>query len=220
MAKLSKLMQLKKLYLEKSLGFNYSNEFTSSMKQSHISHDNKTLSSLNSHISNCHLCESSKTRKNVLKGSGNKMARIFFILPQPNMIDDDNNTVLAGRSGVLLQKILKNVLNIDLEDVYLSYIVKCKLINSQKASHVEVSNCKDYLHQELNLIKPKLIVTLGEDSFNYLTGNTDAFSKIRQRVLKFMDYDLISTFHLNDLLKNPSLKKEAFSDFKLIKSFI
>ncbi len=148
------------------------------------------------------------------------MARIFFILPQPNMIDDDNNTVLAGRSGALLQKILKNVLNISIDDVYLSYIVKCKLINSQKASHVEVSNCKEYLHQELNLIKPKLIVTLGEDSFNYLTGNTDSFSKIRQRVLKFMDYDLISTFHLNDLLKNPSLKKEAFSDFKLIKSFI
>jgi DNA polymerase len=217
MAKISKLMQLKKLYLEKSLGFNYSSEFTAKMQ---VSHNNKTLSSLNDHISNCFLCESAKTRRNVLKGSGNKMARIFFILPQPNMIDDDNNTILAGRGGVLLSKILKNVLDINIEDVYLSYIVKCKLVNSQKPSHIEVSNCKDYLHQELSIIKPKLIVTLGEDSFNYLTGNTNSFSQTRQRVLKFMDYDLISTFHLNDLLQNPSLKKEAFMDFKLIKSFI
>jgi DNA polymerase len=217
MAKISKLMQLKKLYLEKSLGFNYSSEFTAKIQ---VSHNNKTLSSLNDHISNCFLCESAKTRRNVLKGSGNKMARIFFILPQPNMIDDDNNTILAGRGGVLLSKILKNVLDINIEDVYLSYIVKCKLVNSQKPSHIEVSNCKDYLHQELSIIKPKLIVTLGEDSFNYLTGNTNSFSQTTQRVLKFMDYDLISTFHLNDLLQNPSLKKEAFMDFKLIKSFI
>lgn len=217
MAKISKLMQLKKLYLEKSLGFNYSSEFTAKMQ---VSHNSKTLSSLNSHISNCFLCESAKTRRNVLKGRGSKMARIFFILPSPNMIDDDNDTTLAGRGGALLSKILNNVLNINIDDVYLSYIVKCKLVNSQKPTHVEVSNCKDYLHQELNIIKPKLIVTLGEDSFQYLTGNTDSFSQTRQRVLKFMDYDLINTFHLNDLLKNPSLKKEAFMDFKLIKSFI
>lgn len=217
MAKISKLMQLKKLYIEKSLGFDYSSEFTAKVQ---VNHNIDTISSLNSHISNCFLCESAKTRKNVLKGSGNKLARIFFILPQPNMIDDDNNTILAGRSGALLSKILKNVLDINIDDVYLSYIVKCKLTNSKKASHIEVSNCKDYLHQELSMVKPKLIVTLGEDSFNYLTGNTDAFSQSRQRVLKFMDYDLISTFHLNDLLKNPSLKKEAFMDFKLIKSFL
>lgn len=225
MAALSKLIQLKKLYLEQSLGFKYSDDWGISPQNNNNSHNmsstnHNTISSLNQNISSCHLCPSAKTRNSILKGDGSKMASMFFILPVPDLLDDDNGIVLGGRNGALFDKILANVLNIKRESVYLSYVVKCKLNNSEKPSHLEISNCKDYLLQELNIIKPKLIISLGEDSFRFLTGNKDDFSKTRLRVLKFMDYDLINTFHPSDLLKNPSLKKEAFMDFKLIKSFI
>jgi len=224
--KLSKLTQLKKLYIQRSLGFKYSDDFMSapSLSQGQMSNSNKqntkTISALNQTISSCLLCESAKNRTSVLRGYGSNNADIFFILPQPNALNDANSSILEGRSIHLLSKIVLNVLKMKMSDIYITFAIKCKIKSQNKTPKVEISNCKDYITSEINIIKPKLIVTLGENSFRYMTNNDEKYNTMRLRVLSLMNVSLITTTSLGEILKNPSLKKQIYDDFLLIKSHI
>ncbi|XPV67569.1 MAG: uracil-DNA glycosylase [Halarcobacter sp.] len=173
---------------------------------------------LNSIVNNCHLCELSKSRKNVLFGEGNVNATLMFIGDEPTKSEDELNSFFVGKSGELLRKMIENVLPLKKEDIYITNLVKCKSLNGIESSHY--SSCSSYLHKQIDLIKPKLIVTLGEKSYHYLYNDKQNFNQIRGQVINFKNYMLLPTFSASFLIRNPSAKKEAFHDMLKIKSIL
>ena len=113
---------------------------------------------------------------------------------------------------------IENVLLIKKEDVYLTTLVKCKSLNGLNNSNIDT--CNDYLLKQIELIKPKLIVALGEKSYSYLLKNNDNFMQIRGKELLYNGITLIATFSPNFLLRNPSSKKDAYYDMLKIKSYM
>ena len=75
-----------------------------------------------------------------------------------------------------------------------------------------------YLKKQLDIIKPNLIVSLGRVSAMTLLKNNESLSKLRNRIHKYQNIDLIATYHPAALLRNPNLKRDAWEDFKLIKN--
>nr|MCH9740047.1 uracil-DNA glycosylase [Campylobacterota bacterium] len=213
-------LQLKQLYQLKNLGYNYTDvkPFSyESQKQLELPHN---LTELKLQAQNCHLCSLSKSRSNVVFGEGNANADIMFIGDAPIEIEDNQGKVFLGRSGEMLTLMIEKVLGLSRQDVYITNLLKCHPLATQTLHESAMHSCKAYLFKEIELIKPKVIVTLGEMSYHYLTNDTTPLKEIRGNLSYRGDYTIVPTYHPNFLLKNPSFKKEVFVDLKKVKGLI
>jgi len=219
MKNLKNALLLKQLYLLKQLGYNYTSLSLFKEDKSFIDLPN-TLKKLQEQANECHLCQLSKSRNRVVFGSGNPNADIMFVGEAPSSTEDSTGKAFDGRSGEMLTKMVENVLKIQREDIYVTNIVKCKPINNSKPNATQAHTCQAYLQKEIELIKPKIVVALGEVAYHYLSGDDTELSKIRGNIYKKDKYTLISTYHPTHLLRNPSDKKYVFEDLKSIKELL
>ena len=218
MTKLVKNRVLKHLNYLKLFDYEYHEAldfFSNSIKNVKLPN---SIVELNKSVNHCYLCELSKCRKNVLFGYGDINADIMFISDEPTNSEDELGIHYVGKSGELLTKMIENVLNITKEEVYFTTLVKCKSQNGLNNSNIET--CNDYLLKQIELIKPKLIVALGEKTCSYLLKNSDNFSQLRGKELSFNGISLIATFSPTFLLRNPSFKKDAYYDMLKIKNYM
>lgn len=183
--------------------------------------DNGSLGALMSTIENCHLCTLSKCRKKAVFGEGDPKATLMFIAEAPGASEDETGKPFVGLSGQLLTKIIENVLKIKRSDVYLTNIVKCHPPKNRPPSFEEIAACKPFLMEQISLIKPRIIVTLGSISYHHLTGEHDAkISQIHGSVIPFGEAKLIPTYHPSFLLRNPSAKKDVYQDMLKVKTLL
>lgn len=203
----------------KSIGYDYINNINLSSAADEQLHLPNDLNALDEIAQNCHLCQLSKSRANVLFGRGDSNANIMFIGDEPNISEDETGEFYAGRTGALLTKMIENVLEIRVNEVYITNLVKCKTSHNM-VSDEDANSCRGYLLKQIELVKPKLIVALGETSYAYLTNDTTSFSKVRGTVVNQNGMDVLATFHPSFLLRNPTSKKEAYYDMLKIKSLM
>jgi len=214
---MNKLLKLKHLYNLKSINEEYFEGFSSFSESYNMPDSFKELKNM---VLNCHLCNLSKTRTNVVFGEGNPNADLMFIGEAPGREEDLQGKPFVGRSGELLTKMIENVLNIKREEIYIANIIKCRPPQNRDPEIEEVESCKPYLLKQIEIIKPKIIVTLGRIAFKYLLNNETPITKARGNLYEFNGIKVIPTFHPSYLLRNPSKKKEAFIDLKFIKEFL
>ena len=219
MKKSDKAKIIKNIIYLKWLGYKYTDPINFEDKNKKISLPN-TLEELKKIVLNCHLCDLSKTRKNVVFGEGNPHAKLMFIGEGPGATEDEMGRPFVGRAGQLLTKMIENVLEIKREDVYIANIVKCRPPNNRVPTEEEAKTCMPYLLKQIEIINPKILVALGSTSYRYLTNDTTPISKIRGEIVKYKDKILIPTYHPSFLLRNPSKKKEAYLDLLKIKSLL
>ncbi len=219
MKNLRNALLLKQLYQLKQLGYNYTNITIYKEEELNLSLPN-TLDALKKQAQNCHLCELSKSRHKVVCGEGDPHADLLFIGEAPGATEDSSGKPFVGRSGELLTKMIENVLHVSRSDVYITNIVKCRPPNNQVPTASQAHTCQPYLLKQIELIKPKLIVTLGATAYHFLTGDETEISKVRGTIHKQNGYTLIPTYHPSYLLRNPSAKKEVFEDLLKVKDLM
>ena len=203
----------------KSIGYEYGQSINLQNSNNEQVQLPNNINQLEQLVKNCYLCQLSKYRENVLFGSGNIDADVLFLKESPTISEDEVDTFYVGKSGDLLANMIQKVLKVDCEDVYITNIVKCISPNgSTKNEHVNF--CKSYLDKQIELIKPKLIVILGESVYRYFTNDTTPFSEIRGKVIRNNDLDIICTYEPSFLLRNPSSKGEAYEDLLKIKAIM
>ncbi|KIM03538.1 MAG: DNA polymerase [Sulfurovum sp. AS07-7] len=215
MDKITKAQQIKQLLILKSLGYKYYNP--NLLEQQNRLDLPENIDDLKNEVLKCHLCHLSKTRTNVVFGEGNIGAKIMFVGEAPGETEDNSGRPFVGRSGELLTSMIENVLLLKREDVYITNIVKCRPPKNADPASEEANTCLPFLKKQIEIIKPKIIVTLGSVALKYLTTNELQISKVRGTIIKQGDLTIIPTFHPSYLLRNPSAKKEAFEDLKSIK---
>jgi DNA polymerase len=151
-------------------------------------------------------------------GYGNPNADLMIIDYSVSMSEDSQNGYYMGKSGDVLKKMVENVLELQINDVYFTHQIKCKPLNSNTPSVSEWESCKTYLFAQIELIKPKVIVTLGENAYQNMTGESENFESVRGHVIDFKNYKLIPIYHPQYSLRNPDSKKITMGDLKTIKS--
>jgi len=220
---MTKRVQTKALYhlnFLKSMGY----EYLEYVKFNERSNDElnlpNDLSSLEEIAKNCHLCQLSKYRANVLFGQGHPNAKLMFIGDEPSISEDEVGEFFVGRSGTMLVNMIENAIEMPISATYITNIVKCRtshnIINSEDAN-----TCRSYLDKQIELVKPQLIVALGEVAYDFLVEDEHLdFSKNRGQIINSKGHNIMPTFHPNYLLRNPSVKKEAYFDMLKIKAFL
>ena len=176
-------------------------------------------SELNSYldsIKDCLKCPLGKSRKNIVLGSGNPNASIVFVGEAPGKEEDLQGLPFVGRSGKLLDKMLKAI-NLSRNDVYILNVLKCRPPNNRDPLPSEIEECEPYLKKQLELIKPKLIVSLGRISAMTILRTKESLANMRNKIFNYEGIDFLVTYHPAALLRNPNFKKYAWEDFQLIR---
>ena len=212
------LILLQNLYRLKSIGFHYINSFSINEKRDY--HKPLSLDALLNDISNCYLCDLSKSRLQSMSGYGDRDATLMIIDFSVTESQDRDKNYYSGRSGELLKNMLEKTLNLKVNNIYYTHTVKCKPLNSNIPSSSEWNSCKNYLFSQIEFIKPKIILTLGEEVYRSITSDKEIFEKIRGHIIDFKEYKLIPIYHPKYLLRNPELQKTTLNDLKKIKSYL
>ncbi|SFV89882.1 Uracil-DNA glycosylase, family 4 [hydrothermal vent metagenome] len=219
MKNLKNALLLKQLYQLKQLGYRYTSASIFKEDESDLTLPN-SLEKLKEQALKCHLCELSKSRTHVVFGEGNPTAAVMFIGEGPGATEDSMGRPFVGRSGELLTKMIENVLLIPRSEVYIANIVKCRPPNNRVPTPTEAHTCQPFLNRQIELIKPKIIITLGATAYHYMTGDETGITKVRGTLHHQNGYTLIPTYHPSFLLRNPSAKKEVFEDLKKVKALM
>ena len=211
------LALLENLYRLKALGFSYVDPINPNKDQSQTSSLPNSFETLNNTIKGCHLCDLSKSRTQSMTGFGSTHPKILFLDAFVSSAEDETNSYYAGRSGSMLRDMIEKVLNLTLNEVYTTHAVKCKPFGFQQPSSSECSSCSPYLHKQLEILSPRLVVTLGEDAYRLLTHDESDYDRVRGHIIPYGSISIIPIHHPTFLVRNPSFKKEAMRDLQTIK---
>ncbi len=166
-------------------------------------------------VQECCLCDLHKTKTNIVFGDGSLDAELVFIGEAPGYDEDIGGKPFVGLDGGLLTKII-NAMHFQRSDVYIANVLKCRPQNNRNPMPEEVVCCKPYLIELLDIIKPKVICTLGEFAAHTLLDQINPISRLRGKWFEFNKIKLMPTFHPAYLLRNPKDKKLVWDDMKKI----
>lgn len=215
------LVLLKSLYRYKALGFSYMDPVSANSNIQEVDlRLPSDLATLHAQMQSCHLCDLSKHRQRVLSGFGNHNANVMIIDGSPSMVEDESADSFSGRSGSSLQKMIENVLGLSINDIYLTHALKCKPSHHHTILDSELSSCKPYLLKQIELVNPKIIITLGELAYTSLIKDASSFENVRGQKIPYDKKILIPIYHPSHLLRNPSLKKCTMDDLINIKGLL
>jgi DNA polymerase len=159
------------------------------------------------------------SRKNVVFGVGDIHAALMFVGEAPGADEDQQGEPFVGAAGQLLTRIIKTM-GFGRENVYIANILKCrpdtpgKLSGNRKPTADEMQTCLPYLLEQIDLIRPKVLVALGATAIEGLLGKTDGIGRLRGKFQVFRDIPLMPTFHPAYLLRNQALteKRKVWED--------
>ncbi len=167
-------------------------------------------------LADCRRCRLCQGRTQVVFGVGNPKARVVFVGEGPGADEDRLGEPFVGRAGQLLNVMLPSI-GLRREDVYIANIVKCRPPGNRDPETDEAAACMPFLHRQIELIKPDVIVLLGRIAARFLLGTTAPISSYRGRWTVWHGTSVLPTFHTAYLLRNPAAKRESWVDFKKLK---
>lgn len=168
-------------------------------------------------VSTCTKCRlHAEGRAQTVFADGGPEAELMFVGEGPGAEEDRQGIPFVGRSGQLLTKIIEDGMKMRRADVYIANIVKCRPPGNRTPRPDEVSSCIPYLHKQIEIVNPKIIVALGAPAANTLLGASLPITRIRGRFRDFRGRLLMPTFHPAYILRNPSKKRELWQDVKKV----
>lgn len=171
-----------------------------------------SLRTIKQNVIDCTKCELCKTRINSVPGKGNFQSDVIFVGEAPGRNEDEKGEPFVGVAGKKLSAALEEA-GISREEVYITNIVKCRPPNNRVPNTVERETCKDYISQEISIIKPKIICILGNTAFNSMLGGSE-ITKFRGKVVRKGNQLYFLTVHPAATIYNQELITVLNNDIK------
>src|SRR5712692_6339293 len=180
----------------------------------------EALNAVRADIGDCTRCKLHRLgRRQIVFGVGNPNADLMFVGEAPGRDEDIQGEPFVGRAGQLLTKIIEAI-GLTREDVYIANVIKCRPPENRNPEQDEVETCEPFLFQQIDIIRPKVIVALGTFAARALLRTLDPISRLRGRVYDYRGAKLIPTFHPAYLLRNPASKREVWDDMKVVRELL
>ncbi|MPZ48388.1 MAG: uracil-DNA glycosylase [Dehalococcoidia bacterium] len=178
----------------------------------------RALSELNAQIHACHACELSRTRTRAVPGEGPIDAEIMLIGEAPGYYEDQQGRPFVGAAGQFLEQLLASI-GLKRADVFIANVIKSRPPNNRDPLPEEIVACAPWLVQQIGIVRPKVIVTLGRYSMaRYMPGT--AISRVHGQGRKVNDAWVVPMYHPAAALHQGSLRKTIEDDFKKIPAYL
>lgn len=173
------------------------------------------LRAIQEEIGDCKRCPLAFAgRHTIVFGEGDPNTRLMFVGEGPGADEDMQGRPFVGRAGQLLNNMI-TAMGLKREQVYIANIVKCRPPQNRTPEPVEANTCSQFLFQQIDVIRPEIIVALGSTAATYMLGGKAPLSALRGRLHEARGSKLIVTYHPAYLLRDPRQKKEAWKDLQI-----
>ena len=167
----------------------------------------------------CVKCPLSETRNRVVFGAGNSDADLLFVGEAPGAEEDRQGLPFVGRAGAFLTELLEGI-GIKRDDVFIANVIKCRPPGNRDPQPEEIDSCRPWLEQQVDLIQPRIIGTLGNFATKLLTANPTGITRVRgtpqEHVIGDRPLFLLPLFHPAAGLRTPAVAQQLRDDFELI----
>ncbi|MFQ5348939.1 MAG: uracil-DNA glycosylase [Thermoanaerobaculia bacterium] len=164
----------------------------------------------------CTRCRLAEGRRTVVFGMGSADADLMFIGEGPGAQEDRQGLPFVGPAGELLTRIIQAI-DLRREDVYIANIVKCRPPGNRDPRPNEVAACRGWLHDQIETIKPRVIVMLGKVAAQTLLGSDEPLGRMRGSWHRVLGVDARATYHPAALLRNASFKRPTWEDMQVVR---
>jgi DNA polymerase len=179
----------------------------------------ESLESLAGIIADCKGCPLCTGRTMTVPGEGNPDARLMLIGEGPGETEDRTGRPFVGRAGDLLDKILESI-ETPRATVFIANVVKCRPPRNRAPLPDERAACLPYLHRQIALVRPKVLLALGSTAAEAMLGVKKPLGEVRLRVHEWNGIPLIVTYHPAALLRNPNWKRPAWDDVRIARQLL
>ena len=163
----------------------------------------------------CQKCKLCKTRNNVVFGIGNRQADLMFIGEGPGADEDIQGEPFVGKAGKLMNMAF-DAIGLKREEVYIANIVKCRPPSNRNPEDEEAIACLNYLRNQVILVKPKIIVLLGNVALKNILGKEYGITASRGKWIEKKGILYLPTWHPAALLRDETKKIDFIKDLKLV----
>lgn len=154
-------------------------------------------------------------RSQVVFGVGSPTADLMFVGEAPGGDEDRQGIPFVGRAGQLLTRIIE-AMGLTRDAVYIANVIKCRPPGNRNPEPDEVATCEPFLFEQIDAVRPRVIVALGKFAAQTLLRTDEPISRLRGRVSEYRGTRLVPTFHPAYVLRNPASKREVWEDMKLV----
>ncbi|NKB81687.1 MAG: uracil-DNA glycosylase [Nitrospirales bacterium] len=177
------------------------------------------LHTLATSLHDCQQCQLSAGRTQVVFGSGNPHATIMFVGEAPGFYEDQQGVPFVGAAGKLLTTLLESV-GLLRSEIYIANVIKCRPPNNRNPEPNEVETCKPFLLQQIQLIKPHLVCSLGNFATQTLLNRKVGITKVRGQVFRLPEFVLFPLLHPAAALHQGNLQAPLREDFHKLKTVL
>ena len=169
-------------------------------------------------IARCSQCELCRNRTKTVPGFGSVNPVVMVIGEGPGADEDRSGLPFVGPAGQLLDKMLAAIQLSRHSNCFIGNVVKCRPPHNRDPKPEESSACAHFLHTQIEILKPKMILAVGRIAAQNLLETSDGIGKLHGRFFSYRNIPLMSTYHPSALLRDASLKKPAWEDLKLFRA--
>ena len=173
-----------------------------------------TMAAVAEVIRECRKCALCEGRTNTVPGEGPLDARFVVVGEGPGATEDELGRPFVGRAGELLDSILGGI-DIPRSSAYILNIVKCRPPANRTPLPDEAAACLPYLHRQLAILRPKVILAAGSTAIAHLLQSKQPLGKLRGQVHRYAGIPVIATYHPAALLRNPNWKRPTWDDVRI-----
>ena len=178
------------------------------------------LEEISKTVRKCRKCGLSNTRTNAVPGMGAGNPLVFVIGEGPGADEDRQGLPFVGAAGKYLDKWLDAIgLSRD-SNCFIGNVVKCRPPGNRDPLPEETDACIGYLKQQICILKPKAILTVGRISSSIITGENSGIGRIRGRVYSYAGIPVVATYHPSAVLRDQSYRKPVWEDLRLLRSIV
>lgn len=178
------------------------------------------LQELATSLYNCQRCKLAKMgRTKVVFGVGNPHASVMFVGEAPGFNEDQQGEPFVGAAGKLLNELLQSA-SLSRGDIYIANVIKCRPPNNRDPEPDEVETCKPFLMQQISMIRPKLVCTLGNWATQTLLERKVGITKVKGQAFYMKDFVIFPLLHPAAALHQGNLLDTLKADFKKLKEFL
>lgn len=179
-----------------------------------------TLLELSQSLQGCKRCKlSGLGRSQVVFGTGNPNASIMFVGEAPGFYEDRQGEPFVGAAGKLLNELLQSA-GLSRADVYIANVIKCRPPNNRDPETDEVETCKPFLFQQIEMIGPKLVCTLGNWATQTLLERKVPITKVRGQTFRHKNLVIFPLLHPAAALHQGGLQEPLREDFRKLKAYL
>ena len=180
---------------------------------------NETMEQIWADIGNCTRCPLHEGRTQIVQTVGNYQSDLMFIGEAPGADEDAKGEPFVGRAGQLLNKIIEAI-GMKREEVCIGNINRCRPPGNRQPTLPEAHTCKPFLLREIAVIRPKVIVVMGNTALHNLLDTKVGITRMRGQFHDYYGVKVMPTFHPAYLLRDPSKKREVWDDLKKVRDYL